>query len=133
MDKILVAYDGTEPARRALETAAALGKAFKARIGVVSVVPRHPGRYPIDPWDDADVHANELLEAREALRQHGLEADLLEPVGDPAEMIETIAERGGYDTIVVGSRGLGTLGRMLQGSVSGHVATHAHSTVIVAR
>ena len=46
MDKILVAYDGTTPSKRALHTAATLGKAFGATIGVVSVVPRRPGRSP---------------------------------------------------------------------------------------
>jgi len=54
-------------------------------------------------------------------------------LGDPAEMIEQVAEKGGYDTVVVGARGLGALGRFLQGSVSEHVATHASATVLVAR
>ena len=133
MEKILVAYDGTEPSKRALAMAATLGKAFGARLGVVSVVPRRPGRAPIDPWDDNKVHADELLEARDLLRAEGLEAELIEPVGDPADMIEQVAETGGYDTIVVGARGLGALGRFLQGSVSEHVATHARATVLVAR
>ena len=133
MQKILVAYDGTEPSKRALAAAAMLGKAFGAPLGVVSVVPRRPGRFPIDPWDDSKVHADELLEARDLLRAEGLEPELIEPVGDPAEMIEQVAEMGGYDTVVVGARGLGALGRILQGSVSEHVATHAAATVVVAR
>ena len=133
MDKILVAYDGTEPSKRALATAATLGKAFGAPLGVVSVVPRGGGRFPIDPWDDRTVHADELLEARDLLRAQGLEAELIEPVGDPAEMIEQVAERGGYDMVVVGARGLGAIGRLLKGSVSEHVATHATATVVIAR
>ena len=133
MEKILVAYDGTEPSKRALAAAATLGKAFGVRLAVVSVVPRRPGRYPIDPWDDGKVHAEELLEAQELLRADGLEAELIEPVGDPAEMIERVADKGGYDTVVVGARGLGSIGRLLQGSVSEHVATHASATVVVAR
>jgi nucleotide-binding universal stress UspA family protein len=133
MEKILVAYDGTESCRKALDTAAQLGKAFGAKIGVVSVIPHRAGRFPVDPWDDADVHAKKLLDARDELRQLGLEAELLEPAGDPARMIETMADRGGYDTIVVGSRNLGALERLFQGSVSEHVATHAHATVVVAR
>jgi nucleotide-binding universal stress UspA family protein len=48
-------------------------------------------------------------------------------------VIEQIAEEGGYDVIVLGSRGLGALGRMLQGSVSEHVATHAKATVLITR
>jgi nucleotide-binding universal stress UspA family protein len=133
MKRILVAYDGGEPAHRALDTAIELAKRFEAQISVVSVVPYHPGRAPMDPWDDAAVHAEALADAKQQLATHGMTADLLEPIGDPAATIERIANDGGYDTVVVGSRGLGPLSRFLQGSVSGHVATHTNATVIVAR
>jgi nucleotide-binding universal stress UspA family protein len=133
MKKILVAYDGTEPADHALATAIDLAKAFDAAIGVVSVVPVHPGRSPIDPWDDPAVHADQLRQAQRILVEAGIEAQLHEPSGDPARVIEQKAEEGGYDTIVLGSRGLGGLERVLQGSVSEHVATHAKTTVIITR
>jgi nucleotide-binding universal stress UspA family protein len=133
MKRILVAYDGGEPAHRALETAIDLAKRYEAQISVVSVVPYHPGRAPMDPWDDAAVHAEALADAKQILAQHDMTADLLEPIGDPAATIERVANDGGYDTVVVGSRGLGALSRFLQGSVSGHVATHTNATVIVAR
>jgi nucleotide-binding universal stress UspA family protein len=132
MKKILVAFDGGEPARRALDTAIELARKFDATIAVVSVVPVHPGRSPIDPWDDTSTHAHELLEARKILREAGFEAHLLEPAGDPAKTIERIVDDGGYDTVVIGSRGLNAIDRMLQGSVSEHVATHAHATVVIA-
>jgi len=133
MNKILLAYDGGEPAKRALEQTIELAKRFSADVGVISVVPVHPGRTPIDPWDDRTVHAEELLEARRLLREVGIEAELLEPGGDPAKTIERVADERGYDTIVIGTRGLSSLAKMLQGSVSDHVATHAHATVVVAR
>lgn len=133
MKKILLAYDGGEPARHALDTAAELALKFGASLSVVSVVPVHPGRAPVDPWDDSSVHAQELVQARTLLQQKGIEADLMEPAGDPAKTIEHIAAEGGYDTIVLGSRGLSMVGRALQGSVSEHVATHAEATVIIAR
>ena len=133
MKRILVAYDGGEPARRALDTAVELAKGFDARISVVSVVPVHPGRAPVDPWDDQVVHANELQEARTILAGQGIEAELLEAAGDPATTIERIAESGDFDTVVVGSRGLGAVLRVLQGSVSEHVATHASVSVLIAR
>jgi nucleotide-binding universal stress UspA family protein len=133
MKKILVAYDGTEASNNALTTAIDLAKAFEAQVGIVSVVPVHPGRAPIDPWDDPTVHAGQLRRARQIMVGAGIEPTLLEPAGDPAKQIEREASEGGYDTIVIGSRGLGFLGRALQGSVSEHVATHASSTVIVAR
>lgn len=133
MNKILLAYDGGEPAKRALEQTIELAKRFNASVGVISVVPVHPGRAPIDPWDDRTVHAQELLEARQLLRDVGIEAELFEPGGDPAKVIERIADERGYDTIVIGTRGLSSLTKMLQGSVADHVATHAHATVVVAR
>lgn len=133
MKRILLAYDGGEPANRALETTIELAKLTGATVSVVSVVPFHPGRIGGDPWDSTEDHAHELIEARRTLHDRGIEAELLEPIGDPAERIEEIAEKGDFDTIILGSRGLGALGRVLQGSVSGHVATHARATVIVAR
>jgi nucleotide-binding universal stress UspA family protein len=133
MKKILVAYDGGQPAHRALDLAAELAHPFGAQVGVVSVIPTHVGRSPVDPWDDRPVHTAELAEARTLLAERGITAILYEPAGDPGPEIEQIAEEGGYDTIVIGSRGLGLLSRILQGSVSEHVATHANATVIVAR
>jgi nucleotide-binding universal stress UspA family protein len=133
MKNILVAFDGGEPARKALDTGIELTKRFGGSLGVVSVIPYHPGRSPIDPWDDPAVHDAQLAEAREIVARQGVTAEILEPAGDPAQAIERVAEAGGYDTIVVGSRGLGSMARLLQGSVSEHVATHATATVIVAR
>jgi nucleotide-binding universal stress UspA family protein len=86
----------------------------------------------MDPWDDERVHAEALADAKRILAERGMTAELLEPIGDPATTIERVAEDGGFDTVVVGSRGLGALSRFLQGSVSTHVASHANATVIVA-
>jgi nucleotide-binding universal stress UspA family protein len=133
MKNILVAYDGTDPAHRALETGIELAKRFDASLAIVSVVPVHAGRVRTDPWDDRSVHDKELAEARDIAAAQGIEAELIEPAGEPAKAIERVAEIGRFDTIVVGSRGLGTLSRFLEGSVSAHVATHAQTTVVVAR
>jgi nucleotide-binding universal stress UspA family protein len=88
---------------------------------------------PVNPWDDRAVHTTELAEAKAILAKHGIEPVLYEPAGDPAVTIEKIADEGGYDMVVVGSRGLGLLSRALQGSVSEHVVTHSTATVVVAR
>jgi nucleotide-binding universal stress UspA family protein len=133
MQKILVAYDGDEPAHRALERGAELARAFGAELAVISVTPRRKGRVPIDPWDDAEVHAKALKAAAEWLSHRGLAAELLSPAGDPAQTIEDVARAGAFDTIVVGSRGLGPVARLMQGSVSEHVATNAKASVVIAR
>lgn len=133
MQRILLAYDGGEPAEKALAMAADLATTYGAALTVVSVIPVHPGRSPIDPWDDREVHQQELLSAATRLRELGIEPELVESSGDPAKEIERIAAERAVDAVIVGARGLGLLGRVLQGSVSEHVATHAATTVIVAR
>ena len=131
MKRILLAYDGTEPAVRALESTVDLATRFGAFVGVISVVPIHATVGP-DPWDDREAHATQLRDAQERLRVHGIEPELIEPYGDPAFTIERVAHERKYDTIVIGSRGQGAFGRVLTGSVSEHVATHSDATVIVA-
>jgi nucleotide-binding universal stress UspA family protein len=131
--KILVAYDGGDPARRALALTTELAKRFDAAVAVISVVPVHIGRSPIDPWDDPAVHAAQLKEANAFLIERGIEPKLIERAGEPAPTIEQFAEANGYDLVVVGSRGLGAVSRFFQGSVSEHVATHGTATVVIAR
>ena len=133
MKRILVAYDGDEPAHRALERGAELAQAFGAELGVVSVTPWRRGRFLADVWDDAEVHANVLKSASDWLSQRSLSATLLSPAGDPGKTIATVAEAGDFDTIIVGTRGLGSVGRFMNGSVSEHLATNAKATVVIAR
>jgi len=130
---ILIAYDGGEPAHRALEAGIELAKQFDASLAVVSVIAVHPGHAPSNPWDDEDAHNAQLREASAILASHGVVAEMIEPTGEPARAIERVAAMGRFDTIVVGSRGLDSISRFLKGSVSAHVATHAQATVVVAR
>lgn len=132
MKKILVAYDGGEPGRRALEIAAQLAHAFGSRVDVVSVVPEGFGRVDGGGEEPAVVHARELVEARTVLRDHGIDAGLIEPAGEPAVTIERLAADGGYDTIVVGGSRAVAHGRPWLETVTAHVAVNARATVVVA-
>lgn len=131
MQRILLAYDGSEPARRALDATVELATRFGAVVGVISVIPIRGATLGVAPWDDRDVHDGQLRDAQVRLREHGIEPELIEPYGDPAWTIERVAAERDYDTIILGSRGQGALGRFFSGSVSEHVATHSHATVIV--
>jgi hypothetical protein len=77
--KILLAYDGGEPARRALSTAATMVKTMGGSQDVISVDPVRTGRSRIDPWDDRLVHAAELTDAKQRLADLGVHARLREP------------------------------------------------------
>ena len=132
MKRILVAYDGGAPARRALETAAVLAQQIGVPVSVVSVVPE---RLPFVPPSHLDQirHDEQLDDARRLLESRGISPELIEPIGDPAASIERLVNVGGFDVVVVGSRRLGALARFVEGSVSQHVATHATATVVVVR
>ena len=82
MKKILLAFDGSEPATHALETAARLTRAFGAELAVVSVVPGH-----LANGDESTRRARMLHEARAYLADQGIDVELLEPSGDPAQKI----------------------------------------------
>jgi nucleotide-binding universal stress UspA family protein len=131
--KILVAYDGSDHSKRALDFGLALGAALDTRVSVVSVVPFHPSRIPIDPWDDEEVHAQELLDAQKAAARVGVNVELIEPVGEPADEIERTAETGDFDAILVGSSETPAWARWLGGSVPGRLASRGRRTVIVVR
>jgi len=129
--RILLAYDGTDQARRALDYAIELSSLVKAEIGVVSVVPVHAGRIGVDPWDDSKVHSEELIEARDRIKAAGITPSLYEPFGEIAEEIVNTARGGGYDHIVIGSRHVGLVERLLQGSVSNAVSLLTPVTVTI--
>lgn len=131
MKSILLAYDGSRPAHRALDLAADMAAAFDATVTVVSVVPVYPGPAGVDPLDNRSVHQQELREARDVLQGRGVRTVGFVPAGDPAKVIEKIAREGEYDAVVVGTRRLGPLGRLFWGSTSRYVATHVPSTVVV--
>jgi nucleotide-binding universal stress UspA family protein len=136
MAKILIGYDGTESAKRALERASTIARDGD-EIGVISVAPIVPvaprSGGPFVPGDTPVEHRAELAEALGMLRERGIEAVSIEAVGDPGTAICEAAEEHGYDTIIVGSRNLGGIKRLFLGSVSERVAHRAKCDVLIAR
>jgi nucleotide-binding universal stress UspA family protein len=133
--KIVVGYDDTEGAKRALEQAAQLAKAFDAQVVVTSVAPiiasigRSAG--PIDPTDSPQKHAEELATARAYLEGQGISADYQPAVGNVGDAIIDLANEQHADLIVVGTREMGFLERLLHHSVSSEVAHRAHCDVLI--
>jgi nucleotide-binding universal stress UspA family protein len=133
MGKVLVAYDGSENARLALEYAAA--KHRDDELTVISVVPAQYGFRGggVDPTHSVEDNRTMLDEAAALLRERGVSAHAVESIGDPANAILDAAEQGGYDLVIVGSRGLNAVERFLTGSVSSRVVSHAPCSVLVVR
>jgi nucleotide-binding universal stress UspA family protein len=135
MNTVLVAYDGSESARRALDAAAKLAHNGVA-LTVVSVaepLPRVGRAAPLLLPEEDEERKRELAEARAMLKGRGVEAAVVERRGDAATMILDEAEAEGADLIVLGTRGLGAGKRWLLGSVSTKVLHHASCNVLVVR
>jgi nucleotide-binding universal stress UspA family protein len=135
MNTIVLGYDDTEPAKRALDRTVELAKAFQADVVVVSVAPvlspAAHGIGPIDPADSPELHQQELDHAKALLSHHGIEAEYEVALGDAPGMILDVAEARDADMIVVGSREVGLIRRLLGQSVSGAVQRKAHCDVLI--
>jgi nucleotide-binding universal stress UspA family protein len=100
---LLLAYDGSPVARRALEHAATLvGRGGK--LAVVNVIPLQSvsSRLETVSDDERSRQARILREARAALGRYGIEPQLIEAVGDPVTEILAAAAATNAGTIVVG-------------------------------
>ena len=137
MKTIVVGYDETEGAKRALARAAELATVFGAKVVVTSVAQALVGAAaargvgPVDPVDPPELHREELRHAAAFLSERGLHAEYDVALGDPATKILELAESRDADLIVVGTREAGLLERLIEPSVSGEVQRKAHCDVLV--
>jgi len=135
--KVLLAYDGSEPASKAFQFAADLAQRYRAELFVLTVAEV--------PAFAEDVETEALVEHSTGYHQRlldGLKArteDLGVPVhlelvvGHPARQIIAQAERHGVDLIVMAHRGRGVLDRWRLGSVTHRVLSYAECPVTVVR
>jgi nucleotide-binding universal stress UspA family protein len=122
---ILLAYNDTDVSNRALERAAQLATLYEAKLVVVSVTPVAIGEPP-DMTPGA-----ELRRAEELLRERGVEAELVEAVGEIGLAIVEAAEKHDAGLIVIGTREPSQVERMLGHSVSEQVQRMAHCDVLI--
>jgi nucleotide-binding universal stress UspA family protein len=132
--KIVVGYDGSEAAERALERATTLG-GEDSRVVVVAAAESHArtgiteGSH-LDP-SEIERRRRDLHDAQAYLLKRGIEAETIEAQGDPGDVIVEAAKDA--DLAIVGSRGLNPLQRLLMGSVSSKVVHRAECDVLVVR
>jgi nucleotide-binding universal stress UspA family protein len=125
MKTIVIAYNETDSADRALDRAAELAGFYDAKLVVASVAPvLVGGEMPSEP-------THELKVARERLAALGLDAELVEAFGEISEAIVEVAERHSADLIVVGTREPSQVERLLGHSVSEGVQRMAHCDVLI--
>ena len=135
MQTVVVGYDGSAEATRALDRAAAFGRSGAKVIVVTGVELATPGGRSMGAVDPGELKAGQatLDAARSHLKTQGIDAEAVEGTGDPADVIIEAAKERGADLVVVGTRGLNAAERLLLGSVSTKVVHHAPCDVLVVR
>jgi nucleotide-binding universal stress UspA family protein len=142
--KILLATDGSDEAASAALAAAELSEETGSDVHVCYVLPTEAevvGRHFYSEEiresviEQAERDARSFLEeqAQRVSSEGGKVAETHLRVGRPDKEILRLAGVLEAGTIVIGSRGLGAVGRALMGSVSDSVVRHAHCPVMVVR
>jgi nucleotide-binding universal stress UspA family protein len=74
-----------------------------------------------------------LAEVRAALREAGLDADVRRLEGDPASTLVELAEREGFDRLVIGGGSESPMGKMELNEVEQYVLLNCRTTVTIVR
>lgn len=151
-ERILVAVDGSENSRRALNHAVELAEKFEARITLIHVyspiLPLLPASNALSSptvttasavvaakiAEDARKLGNKILEDAETIvKARGISVEKVLKEGDAVKEIVAETERGGFGLVVVGHRGMSKLGELLLGSVSEGVGHKAPCPVMIVK
>jgi nucleotide-binding universal stress UspA family protein len=138
MKSFLVAVDGSEGSKAAVDEAIALARDLDASLTFVCVR-KPPSSVLGHPYYERQLshglgYARQAMaEAVEAARAAGIESggEIIE--GYPADEIISLADNRNVDLVIVGSRGHGALAGALLGSVSREIVQHASVPVLVAK
>jgi nucleotide-binding universal stress UspA family protein len=117
-ERILVGTDGSRTAARAVDRAVELAAATGAMLTVLT----------------AGAEAKALLTAEAEVARHrdsGVTMDAMAIDGDAAAVLLDEADRGRYDLLVMGNKGMTGVSRFLIGSVPNKVSHHATSNILI--
>lgn len=142
MKKILVAVDGSESSKKALQKTKELALLNNSEVMILNVVSdlRNSHPYVIDRVYESELnkvlleHGKKLLdESLKTFEGYTGKVSTSIKCGDPAREIIEKAEKGEYDLVIMGSRGLNALSRAMLGSVSNKVLNHIKTSVLIVR
>lgn len=144
--RILVATDGSELSKKAVDHALALADLTGAEVVALKVVPRYPQTYfeggvSMAAAEVATIEKQWQAEAMESVNAVKAAGQLLAVKVKPvtvkddlvAEAIIATAKRLKCDLIVMASHGRRGIKRLLLGSETQQVLTHSHTPVLVLR
>jgi nucleotide-binding universal stress UspA family protein len=135
--KILVPIDGSIYSEKCLERACELVDAFNSNLILIYVVEKS---LPINLLDRKEYlnmirkFGTRILEkANQKLSKKGITAKIFLKEGNIVNEIEKIVKKEKCDLIVVGNKGLGSVSRLLLGSVSNKIAQSSSCSVLIVK
>lgn len=135
--KILVGYDGSPLAEKAVDVAIRFGVSEKSLILVLAVarLPEPATSVEVEAvLDDAREHYEQgLKKVVERGKSRGVEVSTDIVVGHPVEQLIHRAEEEQSDLIIVGRRGTSLFHKIMLGSTSERVLRYAHCPVLLVK
>jgi nucleotide-binding universal stress UspA family protein len=135
--KILVPLDGSKYSEKVLERVSDLVSAFDSKIILLYVIEKP---LPINFLDRKEYlsilqkFGNKTLnKANDLLLKNGITAKTLLKKGNIVSEIEKVAKNEKCDLIIVGSKGLGAVTRLLLGSVSNKLAQYSPCSLLIVK
>jgi nucleotide-binding universal stress UspA family protein len=145
LQRVLVAFDGSDGAWAALDQGIAIALSNRARLTIAAVaqMPRCVWTFPgsiVAPEGFGEIRRELdgdfrrcLAEARDEVPA-AVEADTVLLHGKPASVLASFAESGRYDLVVTGPRPTGFWNRLLGGrSVTRALLAHGHVSVLAVK
>ncbi|MBI4524837.1 MAG: universal stress protein [Deltaproteobacteria bacterium] len=137
-NKILLAYDGSDGAKLALEKAVEIARVGNTELHFLAV-----GRIPeyaetVSEVEEAreqakNFYSKVMEDAVDKLKQRSVEARVHIDFGKPADVILRSAEDLGVDLLVLGTHPHSAVRRRVLGATVDKVIDHAHCSVLVMR
>ena len=142
--KILIALDASPHSDQALRFVSRMRWPAGSRVIVLSVLSPLMGAAAASASEMMGLAERVLAERRTELEElvataerelgeSGFATEGRVELGDPRDVLLTVAESERADVIVVGSHGRTGLAKLMLGSVSSHVVTHASCSVLVVK
>ena len=137
--KILLAYDGSDGARKGLEAGIKLVKLHQAELWALAVQekpPRFAGTMDEVMEEKAfgyQHYEQFLKEAQKRAQEAGVELKTEIRMGHPAKTIVEVAKEGKFDVILVGHTGLSEVWAKFLGTTAEKVSRHAPCSVLIVR
>ena len=137
--KILIPFDGSESSKNAVQYALDLVKNHpKVDLTILTVAcyytpyARDISRTSVDLVQVCqNYHKDSLDQVISLFDQAGIKVNTIIESGDPAEVIIQVTKQQGFDKIIMGRRGLGSLSSLMLGSVSTKVLANVDVPVTV--